>query len=323
MSSPKDLQQQLASRELFRLLLSADLKSAVPDGFHFVDDDDLLDRWSAGELSDSERNQIICHLSECLECSDVLREMVHSESFDLPELPSEIRPHPTVVAPMSAGSVRANSWLLPASILAVACSLIALIGYFSYRGRGNDQNVMLAQADYAQLTSYLTAREFSNLSVGLAGKGKGSGLIGSTEADRIQVTQLAERVRTEPQNVPLRLNYARILFKVGKISGEGPATAEAQFQAALALDGDNPYARLGQGMVLFRQGQPEASLAVFQELGDHPGLSTDLAVNQVVCLLALGRKAEALTLWETVPEELRNLTLDGILNADALGSDER
>ena len=86
MSSQDDLTDELGSQQLVDLLLAVDQSVSQAKGPHIVDDDELLDRWSASSLKSDEHAQILTHIAHCRECSDVLQEMIATEAFVLPEL---------------------------------------------------------------------------------------------------------------------------------------------------------------------------------------------------------------------------------------------
>ena len=55
------------------------------DGPHFVDDDELLDRWTLGELDDAERDKLLDHMADCNYSRQELGAMTRAGVISMPE----------------------------------------------------------------------------------------------------------------------------------------------------------------------------------------------------------------------------------------------
>ncbi len=71
-----------------QLLRDAVAEESVPDGPHFLDDDDFLDRWENQQLAAGEHDALVEHLADCGYCRDVLAEMIREEAIRLPSVAS-------------------------------------------------------------------------------------------------------------------------------------------------------------------------------------------------------------------------------------------
>ena len=74
------------TERVLEILRRAAGSQPVPDGGHFVDDDELLACWSAGLLSAAERQNIIEHLATCPACRHDIAERVRRHILELPDV---------------------------------------------------------------------------------------------------------------------------------------------------------------------------------------------------------------------------------------------
>ena len=72
-----------------QLLQDAMSDQPAAAGPHFVDDDQMLDRWQAGELSVAEHDEIVSHLAECGNCRDSVAVMVRQGMLVLPAVAAD------------------------------------------------------------------------------------------------------------------------------------------------------------------------------------------------------------------------------------------
>lgn len=317
MKSPQDRIRRFSEEELLDLMQSLELSLVEADGFHFVDDDEFLDRWSNGDLTEAERHQLADHLAGCPDCRAILNEMIQEGVFLPPSdsagtaeheynassmvtLPPEQRNHSASVSESSARLVVAT----------VVCCLLAVIGYFSMNG-DRDGTPELAQADYGYLTRYLTEDEYDDI----AGWGKGDGplKVKGDDVRTLRLRRIARDVDRNPDNITLRLDYGRLLFDEGRVAGEDSPNAEEQFVRALELDSTSPLAWLGIGMVQFRTDRVEEAEQTFRSLLKEDQVVDAARLNLVVCLTKLKRLAEAKELWKLLPEKAKSEDLEIIL----------
>jgi tetratricopeptide (TPR) repeat protein len=145
--------------EHLEILRRAAQHQAVPDGPHPVDDEDLLLRWSLGDLTSREQAGILKHLAACRQCRTELAAMVRAGAIQLPEVESEevapalpppsVRParQPTVLLPPPRRStgLRGRIWALTAM---AASLLVAVIAWQLWQPR-TGALLALAQRDLA------------------------------------------------------------------------------------------------------------------------------------------------------------------------------
>lgn len=124
-----------------QLLRDAVAEESVPDGPHFLDDDDFIDRWENQQLSAGEHDAFVQHLAACGYCRDVLTEMIRQEAIKLPALDGDASseaqreqapPHgPSVDLPTTPF---ARNRLFAIALAAAACLVLILV----LRPKGND-----------------------------------------------------------------------------------------------------------------------------------------------------------------------------------------
>lgn len=321
MTSPEELINEPGSERLLQLLRSVDRSRPTPAGSHFVDDDEVLDRWSAGELTKDEHRNLLQHLAACSECSDILQEMILAEAFEFPKpLSVDQSVHEETSAEQVSVSVTTSShpdsepqraprrWAGFAVSTAACC--LALIGYLVFRGSGDDMtDVTLAQADYGQLTHYLTNPEFGSMVTGGHSKGGGGTLFVPPDEDRDKrIEAMSQTVASAPENLTARLNLAQLLLEAGELED-----AVSEFEFVLQKRPRHPAAKLGRAMVWYRQKKAIEAEAEFAELGTNSVAGVSARINQVVCLIAMERKAEARAIWDTIPATARPEKLERVL----------
>lgn len=154
-------------REIFGELLAAAAASAdhpVP-GPHVGDDDELLERWSAGYLGPIQTRELTDHLAACPRCAMLVAHMVKSGVLVPPlvedhsdnavvavDRPAGVRSdatasHPSERVHSSAGSRR--PWIALAS-LSVAATLVAATLFFGGKGNSADRQLALARSEFAR-----------------------------------------------------------------------------------------------------------------------------------------------------------------------------
>ena len=303
--------KELGSERLLQLMQAVDTSASQSDGPHFVDDDQLLDRWSASELTPAEHSEIISHLARCRECSLIVQEMIDAEAF---VLPAQVRDVDEETARLDASWATASNQSSRRNRLRVlmsiaACVFVAAFGFFATRGSGTlDPDLLLAQADHAQLTHYLTESEFGSIAAGV--KGTGSVFVPSNaDLDRRLEDAKAEIGRKSADRVA-RLNFGQLLLEDGRLD-----EALDEFEVVLARDADNVPAKLGQAMVWFRQQKVAAAERVFASLESDESIGAAAGLNRVICLLTLDRKEDAAAIWKTLPPSARPERIRRILRA--------
>lgn len=144
-------------REVFRLAASSPNVADEPlpdDKNHPVNDDELLIRWSMGELEGSEHGQIVEHLAQCFYCRSELAAMIHAGALTLPEREDARDPGEASEPTVTALRDRSHpSWKQHAlfAITAIAASLlVAVIWGLSARTTNNGSVVAMAQRDLAE-----------------------------------------------------------------------------------------------------------------------------------------------------------------------------
>ena len=119
----------------------------VPEGPHFVDDDELLARWASDQLTPDDREQIIDHLAVCPYCRNELAELIGDGVLESPEADDEAAdsapPAKTATLPLPDRFRQPAPWtrmLLAASVL---FSIVGLLWYLNTPG----PEAMLAMAE--------------------------------------------------------------------------------------------------------------------------------------------------------------------------------
>lgn len=319
MSKQDETATELGSGALGRIIQAMNRNAATVDGPHFVDDDELLDRWSLTQLSKEEHQQIIAHLARCSECADTVRKMIENDALDFPapdDTPHEVddagktvSEDPRVELPRNKTVTRSRTRSV---LVTAACLLIAVTGYLVFRQtQFTEPDVLLAQANYGTLTHYLTEAEFGAVVTGQHTKGPGTIVLVPRDSDREERIQEAHAAKQEtPDSLSVRLNYGQVLLEDGQLD-----EALAEFEFVLSRDPANASAQLAQGMVWFRQKKTAQAAAQFESLAGDDTYGDSATVNQVLCLIALNQKDQAAQLWQAVPEAMRTEQISRVLSA--------
>lgn len=333
MSPPEDLIPEAEIDRLLHLLRIVDRSSVPAAGPHIVDDDDLLDRWSAGDLTRVEHSGLLQHVTLCAECSDILQEMLLAEALEFPAVaavdvsgsqerqnlfPEAAQTDALVaeLAPVGTDGFRPELTFRPRlrkwmgyAVTAVACCLI-MIGYFLFRdSRADLGDVALAQTDLGQLTHYLTNSEFGTMVTGGRSKGGTGAIFVPPDEQRDQrIDIISQTVSNSPESLEARLNLAQALLEAGEL-----ARALSELEFVLQRKPNDSVARLGRAMVWYRMTRVAEAEAEFAALGTNSIVGIAARINQVICLLALDKKTEALRLWESVPQADRPQRLVPVL----------
>ena len=264
---------------LVRLLREAFDAQPVPVGPHVVDDEDLLARWSMGELDAAEHEEIISHLADCPECREIVPLMVENGALVLPNASVPVPESPTARPPLAERRPTAVGQSLSAKIvkfgaLAIAASLLVAVFLFWPRETRLGQSLALTEFDFE-----------------LDGGSYGMSLRVLPDETRQQWdAKIAER----PLEVRLRLEYGRLLLEHNHADD-----AITHFDEALKLEPNNADAHIGKGAALYEKAYNENSnnfepaleqfrLALAQRPDD-----VSAQVNAAICLERLGRSGEA------------------------------
>jgi len=95
-------------------------------------------------------------------------------------------------------------------------------------------------------------------------------------------------VRANPATIAGRVALGDLLLQVGRTDEAG-----AQFEMALRAAPDHAGAQLGQAWILRANGEPGPALRRFRALAGDPGLGVGARFGEGLCLIDLGRWAEA------------------------------
>ncbi len=115
--------------------------------------------------------------------------------------------------------------------------------------------------------------------------------------DRSAEAVASRAIDLEPQSPRARLTRARVRYSLGSRAG-----AEADVEAGLAIDPDDPDLNELRGVLAFEAGDPKSALTDLDRAIQHGGTPTTHRRRAEV-LLALGRVQEALEAWS---EQLRS-----------------
>ncbi|MGE3780342.1 MAG: hypothetical protein AB7F89_24345, partial [Pirellulaceae bacterium] len=230
-------------RQLFQ---EAVAREPMPEGPHFVDDNEFLDRWEADELPVSEHEALISHLAACGYCRAVVAVMLREGAVELPSRsdtatdaaadvqPESQRDEPPKVIPPNARRLtgRRAAW---AALAAAAC-LIAIITLWP-DGSHNPRNIAALERNlHWSLTDFgyeLDGRSYDKSAIPLV----------DATIQRWH-DELRQAVAEFPADPQLRVNYGHLLLML-KQSVE----AREQFLRARELDGRSPWAHVGLGLV--------------------------------------------------------------------------
>jgi hypothetical protein len=336
MSSREEIRRTIGNERLVNLLREVDRKLAETDKDHFADDELLVEKWAAGSLTDDEYEAVLKHLAACDECSQFLHDMTQAGIFGNAAAESDVSnqtdslqkrnsnlekkaglsmivDRPSEVPSFSRP--RRQSGLV---VTTAACALIAFVGYIVTQTSDlPDNSLLLGKAEFGQVTHYLSEAQFGSI---VSANGKGPNvpdiILPDVRRDR-ELVRLAGLVDRYPKNATHKLNLGQVLLEAGQFEA-----AHTQFQAATALEPENPYALLGRGIAEFRRGELELAEQSFAAVADDVSAGVSARVNRVLTLIALDRMDEACELWKTVPTEDQAEKISNVLQVDIPESNE-
>jgi tetratricopeptide (TPR) repeat protein len=103
---------------------------------------------------------------------------------------------------------------------------------------------------------------------------------------------------TESAELEVRLNLGHVLLLLDR-----PDDALAEFQDLTARHPDEPLAWLGKGIAHFMAEDYEAAESAFQACLERDEQNTAAKINLAITLEEQGELEEALSLWESLPED--------------------
>lgn len=157
---------------LIEIFTTAANAGPIPDGPHFVDDDEELISWSIGELADQRHAEILEHMSECSYCRKEVAAMIRAGALQLPEIEEEVPGQPEIeleeelpvqqhiaaVARSFTGSRSGWTW---AAMAVAATLLIAIV--WSLSEPGSDTLLALAQREWQAGNTKIAMRQVEEL----------------------------------------------------------------------------------------------------------------------------------------------------------------
>lgn len=115
-------------KEVFQMMLASAMKSDQPDsGSHVADDDDLLYKWSLGELSVNKLQDIRSHLARCGYCRAEVAEMIRAEALILPPVEEDTTAQETVQPARDEHRTKWNWWGVSVLVTAAAAVLVGIL----------------------------------------------------------------------------------------------------------------------------------------------------------------------------------------------------
>ena len=154
MTSPK--QNEL----LLEIFTSAANAGPIPDGPHFVDDDEELISWSVGELTDQRHSAILEHMAECTYCRKEVAAMIRAGAITLPEMEEEPAGQEHIATPSKPLTGSRSGWTWAAMAVA-ATVLIAIV--WSLSEPGSDTLLSLAQREWEAGNTEIAMRQVEEL----------------------------------------------------------------------------------------------------------------------------------------------------------------
>ena len=118
-----------------KVLEAARVQDAPGNGPHPVDDDDLLNRWSMGDLDEQEQNSLVDHLAHCSDCRMIVASMLETGSLVLPEVKAD-SPERKDVSVASHEAPRSGAGFYLQMLLSVAA--VVLFGTMVYLWPGSE-----------------------------------------------------------------------------------------------------------------------------------------------------------------------------------------
>ena len=154
MTSPK------RNELLLEIFASAADAGPIPDGPHFVDDDEELISWSIGELTDQRHAAILEHMAECSYCRKEVAAMIRAGALTLPEMEEEPAGQEHIATPSKPLTGSRSGWTWAAMAIA-ATLLIAIV--WSLSEPGSETLLALAQREWKAGNTEIAMRQAEEL----------------------------------------------------------------------------------------------------------------------------------------------------------------